>query len=62
MVFDKVEGGFVQGMGWLCTEELVWGDNDNPWIRKGHLHTCGPGDSRFTTVFCALLPSKKLLR
>jgi xanthine dehydrogenase large subunit len=23
----QVEGGFVQGMGWLTTEELVWDDN-----------------------------------
>jgi xanthine dehydrogenase large subunit len=23
----QIEGGFVQGMGWLTTEELVWDDN-----------------------------------
>jgi len=23
----QIEGGFVQGMGWLTTEELVWNDN-----------------------------------
>jgi hypothetical protein len=22
----QVEGGFVQGMGWLVLEELMWGD------------------------------------
>jgi len=23
----QVEGGFVQGMGWLTTEECVWDDD-----------------------------------
>ena len=31
----QIEGGFVQGMGWLTTEELVWND-------KGHLSTHAP--------------------
>ncbi|MEN0087512.1 MAG: xanthine dehydrogenase molybdopterin binding subunit [Pseudomonadota bacterium] len=31
----QVEGGFVQGMGWLTTEELWWDD-------KGKLHTHAP--------------------
>ncbi len=31
----QVEGGFVQGMGWLTTEQLVWND-------KGHLATHAP--------------------
>jgi xanthine dehydrogenase large subunit len=31
----QVEGGFVQGMGWLTTEQLVWND-------KGHLSTHAP--------------------
>ncbi len=31
----QIEGGFVQGMGWLTTEQLVW---DN----KGHLSTHAP--------------------
>jgi hypothetical protein len=22
----QIEGGFVQGMGWLCLEEMIWGD------------------------------------
>jgi xanthine dehydrogenase large subunit len=25
----QIEGGFVQGMGWLTTEQLVWSDNGN---------------------------------
>ena len=32
----QVEGGFVQGMGWACIEELVWGDAQHPWVRPGH--------------------------
>ncbi len=39
----QVEGGFVQGMGWLCLEELQWGDKQHPWVRPGHLFTKGPG-------------------
>ncbi|KAF5838823.1 molybdopterin binding aldehyde oxidase/xanthine dehydrogenase [Dunaliella salina] len=35
----QVEGGFVQGMGWLCLEELQWGDKQHPWVRPGHLQT-----------------------
>jgi xanthine dehydrogenase large subunit len=31
----QVEGGFVQGMGWLTTEQLVWND-------KGYLSTHAP--------------------
>jgi len=31
----QVEGGFVQGMGWMTTEELVWDDS-------GKLLTCNP--------------------
>ena len=31
----QVEGGFIQGMGWLTTEQLVWND-------KGHLSTHAP--------------------
>ncbi|GMH39295.1 hypothetical protein BSKO_07193 [Bryopsis sp. KO-2023] len=46
----QVEGGFVQGMGWLCMEELVWGDSSNPWVRRGHLHTAGPGTYKIPTA------------
>jgi xanthine dehydrogenase large subunit len=31
----QIEGGFIQGMGWLTTEQLVWND-------KGHLTTHAP--------------------
>ena len=41
----QVEGGFVQGMGWTCLEELVWGDEDHKWLPPGVLHTRGPGEN-----------------
>lgn len=47
MGFVQVEGGFVQGMGWTCLEELVWGDEDHPWLPPGVLHTRGPGAPSF---------------
>jgi xanthine dehydrogenase large subunit len=31
----QIEGGFIQGVGWLTTEQLVWND-------KGHLATHAP--------------------
>jgi xanthine dehydrogenase large subunit len=31
----QIEGGFIQGMGWLTTEQLVWNE-------KGHLSTHAP--------------------
>jgi xanthine dehydrogenase large subunit len=31
----QIEGGFIQGMGWLTTEQLVWNE-------KGHLATHAP--------------------
>ncbi|GFR49634.1 hypothetical protein Agub_g11707 [Astrephomene gubernaculifera] len=46
----QVEGGFVQGMGWLVLEELMWGDKQHPWIRRGHLFTKGPGTYKIPSV------------
>ena len=46
----QIEGGFVQGMGWLCMEDLVWGNKHNAWVRPGHLHTCGPGTYKIPTA------------
>ena len=43
LLHAQVEGGFVQGMGWCCLEELVWGDAAHPWVAPGVLHTRGPG-------------------
>ncbi|MDU9389285.1 xanthine dehydrogenase molybdopterin binding subunit [Pseudomonas sp. zfem002] len=39
----QVEGGFVQGMGWLTTEELVWN-------AKGKLMTNGPASYKIPAV------------
>ncbi|GIZ12077.1 xanthine dehydrogenase molybdopterin binding subunit [Pseudomonas sp. NCCP-436] len=39
----QVEGAFVQGMGWLTTEELVWSD-------KGRLMTNGPASYKIPAI------------
>jgi xanthine dehydrogenase molybdopterin binding subunit/xanthine dehydrogenase small subunit len=39
----QIEGGFVQGMGWLTTEELKWDD-------KGHLLTHSPDTYKLPAV------------
>jgi xanthine dehydrogenase large subunit len=39
----QIEGGFVQGMGWLTTEQLVWND-------KGHLSTHAPSTYKIPTA------------
>ena len=39
----QIEGAFVQGMGWLTTEQLVWND-------KGHLATHAPSTYKIPTT------------
>lgn len=39
----QVEGAFVQGMGWLTMEELVWN-------AKGKLETCGPASYKIPAI------------
>ncbi len=39
----QIEGGFVQGMGWLTTEQLVWSD-------KGNLSTHAPSTYKIPTA------------
>jgi xanthine dehydrogenase large subunit len=39
----QVEGGFVQGVGWLTCEELVWND-------KGRLMTDGPASYKIPAI------------
>ena len=46
----QVEGGFVQGLGWMAIEELVWGDKEHPWVPPGHLFTKGPGTYKIPSV------------
>ncbi len=39
----QIEGGFIQGLGWLTTEELVWDD-------KGRLLTTGPATYKIPAI------------
>ena len=39
----QVEGAFIQGMGWLTTEELVWND-------EGRLLTTGPASYKIPAI------------
>lgn len=39
----QIEGGFIQGMGWLTTEELAWDDN-------GRLLTTGPATYKIPAI------------
>lgn len=39
----QIEGGFIQGMGWLTNEELVWGED-------GRLQTTGPATYKIPTI------------
>ena len=43
----QIEGGFVQGMGWLTTEELYWDE-------QGHLQTHAPSTYKIPT--CSDVP------
>ncbi|KDD74612.1 molybdopterin-binding domain of aldehyde dehydrogenase, partial [Helicosporidium sp. ATCC 50920] len=46
----QVEGAFVQGLGWACLEEVVWGDVAHPWVPRGQLYTRGPGTYKIPSV------------
>ncbi|MEO6363297.1 MAG: xanthine dehydrogenase molybdopterin binding subunit [Caldimonas sp.] len=45
----QVEGGFIQGMGWLTMEELVWHPNDGS-PKAGFLHTHAPSTYKIPTA------------
>ncbi len=45
----QVEGGFIQGMGWLTMEELVWHPNDGS-ARAGLLLTHAPSTYKIPTA------------
>jgi xanthine dehydrogenase large subunit len=45
----QVEGGFIQGMGWLTTEELVWHPNDGS-AKAGLLLTHAPSTYKIPTA------------
>jgi xanthine dehydrogenase large subunit len=40
----QIEGGFIQGMGWLTTEELLWDD-------KGRISSNSPANYKIPTAF-----------
>ncbi len=40
----QIEGGFIQGMGWLTTEELSWNE-------QGHVISNGPANYKIPTAF-----------
>ena len=46
----QVEGAFLQGLGWLTTEELVYGDRQHKWVRPGWNKTNGPGNYKIPTM------------
>ncbi|MCP4524909.1 MAG: xanthine dehydrogenase molybdopterin binding subunit [Aestuariibacter sp.] len=40
----QVEGGYIQGVGWLTTEELIWHESGKLWTRAASTYkipTCG---------------------
>ncbi|HET6598657.1 MAG TPA: molybdopterin cofactor-binding domain-containing protein, partial [Burkholderiaceae bacterium] len=45
----QIEGGFIQGMGWLTTEELVWHPNDGS-KNAGKLTTHAPSTYKIPTA------------
>ena len=45
----QIEGGFIQGMGWLTTEELVWHPADGS-ARAGRLLTHAPSTYKIPTA------------
>ena len=62
----QVEGGFVQGMGWLTSEELVWDARGQfkthapstykiptaaDWPKKFHVHLLADAPNREDTIF-----------
>ena len=49
----QIEGGFVQGMGWLTTEQLVWKEQEPPELTQA---SAPPGG----TIFSWSGPAKKL--
>lgn len=46
----QIEGGFLQGLGWVALEELKWGDKAHKWIPPGHLFTTGPGSYKIPSL------------
>ncbi len=48
----QVEGAFMQGMGWLTSEELVFGDSQHPGVQPpGSLHNASSNGYLIPTAF-----------
>ncbi|CAF5049571.1 unnamed protein product, partial [Rotaria sp. Silwood1] len=39
----QIEGAFMQGVGMVTMEEIIWGDEKHKWLEPGCLFTQGPG-------------------
>ncbi|CAF4566854.1 unnamed protein product, partial [Rotaria socialis] len=39
----QIEGAFMQGVGMITMEEIIWGDEQHKWLEPGSLFTQGPG-------------------
>ncbi|CAF4806270.1 unnamed protein product [Rotaria socialis] len=39
----QIEGAFMQGVGMVTMEEIIWGDEQHKWLESGSLFTQGPG-------------------
>jgi xanthine dehydrogenase/oxidase len=47
----QIEGAFVQGAGLYTIEELVWGDDQHPWVHpRGRNATSGPGNYKIPSA------------
>ncbi|MCD7466863.1 xylitol dehydrogenase [Datura stramonium] len=46
----QIEGGFIQGLGWVALEELKWGGKAHKWIPPGFLFTRGPGTYKLPSL------------
>jgi len=38
----QVEGGWTQGFGLFTMEEMIWGDREHKWLKRGRMFTVGP--------------------
>lgn len=38
----QIEGGWTQGFGLFTMEEMMWGDSEHPWLKRGKMFTVGP--------------------
>ena len=45
----QIEGGLMQGIGWLTTEDVIRGDENNKWLPPGFVRTNGPGFYKIPT-------------